>query len=286
MGTYLVTALDGLAFGMLLFTVAAGLVLIYGVMGELNLAHGSLYLLGAGITAVLNPGSLSVLGLALAVGLVAGAGGGAGLAGLLRPLTGGDRHLDQAMITLGLAFLAADAYVTVFGATPLPVAAPTALDGTWRLGPYGYPAYRMVFIAVAAGLAIGLHLVVRRARAGIMLRATVADPGMAAATGIPTTRVRTWAFACGGMLAVAGGVLGAPILGPAPNVDTQVLVWSLIIVVVGGAGSVPATLTAALLVGQVQTLGVITAPALAPFALFTVVVAVLVLRRPPGARTA
>lgn len=275
--TYAVTALDGVAFGLLLFVVAAGLALIFGVMDVLNLAHGSLYLAGAYLAWALAHGSLVGLAAAVAVGTLIGAGGGAALGTAMRPLAA-HRHLDQALATLGISFLAADAFTTAFGGAPLPADPPHLLDGSIRLGGHGYPVYRLAFIVVAAAIAAALHLTVTRSRYGIQLRATVADEVMAAATGINTRRVQTVAMAAGGALAVAAGVLGAPLLGPAPGVDTTVLVLSLIVVVIGGAGSIPGTLGAALLVGQVQTTGVLAAPTAAPFALFAVLLATLTIR--------
>ncbi|GAA2601158.1 branched-chain amino acid ABC transporter permease [Dactylosporangium fulvum] len=280
-GTVAVTAVDGVAFGLLLFTVAAGLALTFGVMDVLNLAHGTLYLAGAYLAYLLTDGTMLGLAVALTAGAVAGAGGGATLAGLLRPLASagpGAGHLEQALVTIGLAFLAADGFTTGFGAVPLPAEPPDVLAGRVQLGGHGYPVYRLVFIAVATVIAVVLHWTVRRTTAGLMLQATVADPGMAAATGIRTGRVRVAALACGGALAVTAGVLGAPLLGPAPGVDTTVLILSLIVVVLGGAGSVPATLGAALLVGQVQTVGVQLAPQIAPFALFGAMLLVLLAR--------
>ncbi|GAA3298521.1 branched-chain amino acid ABC transporter permease [Dactylosporangium vinaceum] len=289
MGTVAVTGLDGVAFGLLLFTVAAGLALIFGVMDVLNLAHGTLYLAGAYLAYLLTDGSMAGLLAAVAVGAAAGASGGAVLAGLLRPLRRGD-HLDQALVTLGIAFLAADGFTTVFGAVPLPTDPPQVLTGRVDVAGHGYPIYRLVFIAVAAGIAVVLHLTLRHTTAGLMLRATVTDPAMAAATGIRTGAVRVAALAAGGALAVTAGVLGAPLLGPAPGVDTTVLILSLIVVVLGGAGSMPHTLAAALLVGQVQTVGVLAAPQAAPFVLFGALLIVLLIRgrgaAAPAARTA
>jgi branched-chain amino acid transport system permease protein len=275
--TYLVTALDGLAFGLLLFTVAAGLTLIFGVMDILNLAHGSLYLAGAYCTYLFSGGSLAGLVAALAVGVLVGVGAGLVLAIAMRPLARFG-HLAQALATLGIAFLAADAFITIFGGAPVPADPPDALAGSLQLGVHGYPVYRLGFIAVAAAVAAAVHLVVTRTRAGVTLRAMVNDPTMAAASGVPTRVVQITAMAGGAVLAVVAGVLGAPLLGPAPGVDTTVLVLSLIVVVIGGAGSIPGTLAGALLVGQVQTLGVLTAPTAAPFALFTVLLIVLTMR--------
>ncbi|MEH1124738.1 branched-chain amino acid ABC transporter permease [Micromonospora sp. CPCC 206061] len=275
--TYAVTAVDGIAFGLLLFTVAAGLTLIFGVMDVLNLAHGSLYLAGAYLAYLLSGGDLLRLGAALAVGVVVGAAGGAALAAAMRPIAG-HGHLDQALATLGIAFVAADGFTTGFGGAPLPTDPPRLLAGSISLAGHGYPIYRLLFIAIAGLLAIGLHLVITRTRHGVMLRATVADPAMAAATGINTRRVQGAALAAGGVLAVTAGVLGAPLLGPAPGVDTTVLVLSLIVVVIGGSSSIPGTLAAALVVGQVQTVGVIVAPSVAPFALLAVLLVTLTAR--------
>lgn len=282
--TYAVTALDGVAFGLLLFTVAAGLALTFGVMNVLNLAHGTFYLAGAYLAYLLTDATMAGLLAALAVGVATGAGGGVALAGLLRPVARAD-HLDQALVTIGIAFLAADGFSTVFSPVPLPADPPRLLAGRLDLGGHGYPLYRLVFIAVAAGIAVALYLAVRRTTAGLMLRATVTDPVMAAATGIRTGVVRVGALAAGGILAVTAGVLGAPLLGPAPGADTTVLILSLIVVVLGGTGSIPGTLAAALLVGQVQTVGVLVAPQAAPFALFGPVLMVLLVRGRSAALT-
>jgi branched-subunit amino acid ABC-type transport system permease component len=274
---YAVTALDGLAYGLLLFVVAAGLTLIFGVMGVLNLAHGSFYLAGGYVAYLLCRGSLADFGVALLVGIIVGAGAGAALGAATRPLARFGPLLYP-LATLGLALLAADAYTAATDGRPLLVDPPHALAGTITIGQFGYPYYRLVFIVLAALLGLALHVVVTRSRFGVQLRATVADPVMAAATGVNTRRVQSLAMAAGGALAVLGGVLGAPIIGPAPGIDNTVLVYSLIIVVIGGAGSIPGTLIGALLVGQVITLGVLISSESASFALFAVLLAVLTVR--------
>src|SRR5690348_15925466 len=131
--TVAVTALDGLAFGLLLFVISAGLTLIFGVLGVLNLAHGSFYLAGAPVAYLPGGGGLLGLALALVVGAVLGAGGGVALGAVLRPLAG-QGHLGQALATLGLAFLAADAYTTGFGGAPLPIDPPHPLGGSMTVG--------------------------------------------------------------------------------------------------------------------------------------------------------
>lgn len=278
--TYLVNGLDGLAYGMVLFTVGAGLALIFGVMDVLNMAHGTLYLAGAYLAAQFTHAGLIGFLVAVLAGLLAGAAGGIVLAVLLRPLRDAG-HLEQALLTLGIAFVASWGFTAGFGGAPMPADPPTLLAGSISVAGHGYPLYRLLFVAAAGVLAAGLHWLVRQSHAGIVLRATVADPAMAAVAGIRTGRVRTIALATGGALATAGGVLGAPLIGPAPGVDTQIMLLCLVVVVLGGAGSIPHTLAAALLVGQVQS-WTATLPGLAPFLLFTAVLAVLLARSNTG----
>ncbi|MGA8116608.1 MAG: branched-chain amino acid ABC transporter permease [Actinocatenispora sp.] len=277
LGSNLVSFVDGIAFGLLLFTLAVGLSLVFGMMNVLNLAHGTFYLLGAYLTYLLSGGSVLSLGLALLVGLLAGGVGGALLAGLVRPLT--DRgHLDQAVLTLGVAFIAADLFSSVFGAGNVPADPPAALTGSISVADQRYPTYRLLFIAVAALLAVLLYLTFERSRFGTLVRATVADRQMVRAMGVDTRKVLAVGYAAGGALAVVGGVLGAPILGPGPGVDSNVLVLSLVVVVIGGLGSVRGALVGALLVGEVQTLGVALLPEYASFLLFGIMLAVLAVR--------
>jgi branched-chain amino acid transport system permease protein len=274
--TVLIDGLDGLAYAMLLFTVGAGLGLVFGVMNVLNLAHGTLYLAGAYLAALLAGTTTAGLLAAVAVGAAAGAGGGILLAGLLRPLPESG-HLEQALLTLGIAFIAEWAFTAGFGGAPLPANPPTVLAGSISVLGHGYPLYPLLLLPVGGLLAIVLHRLLRYSHPGRLLRATIADAGMAAASGIRTGRVRIVALGCGAALAVAGGVLGAPLIGPGPGVDTQILMLSLIVVVLGGAGSIPHTLVAAVVVGLVQAFTV-TVPALAPVLLFAAVLAVLVVR--------
>jgi branched-chain amino acid transport system permease protein len=271
--------IDGIAYGLLLFTVAVGLTMILGVMGVMNLAHGTLYLLGAYLAYELTDGTVAGLALAVAVALTVGAVGGAMLDVLLRPI---HDHRRQALATLGIAFVAVAGFNHWFGGSPLPVGPPDALGGSVALFGHGYPIYRLVFIGIAALIAAALHLVLRHTQAGARLRAVVDDPAMAAATGIRTRTVRIGALAVGGALAVAAGVLGGPLIGPGPGIDTHVLTLSLIVVVLGGAGNIGSTLAAALFVGQVQTVGVALFPDTASFALFVPVLVLLIVKTRRG----
>lgn len=274
---HLVSMVDGVAYGLLLFTLAVGLSLVFGMMDVLNLAHGTLYLAGAYAAYALSDGSWLGLVIALAVGLVVGLLGGGLLAAAVAPLQGRG-HLDQAALTLGISLIAAEVMVMLFGAEVLPTAPPAALGGSVSVLGHTYPVYRLAFIGIAALLAALVYLTFERSSVGALVRATVADRDMVRAMGVDTRKVLFGVFGFGAALAAVGGVLGAPIIAPGPGIDERVLVLSLVVVVIGGLGSVRGALLGALLIGQVQTLGVALVPSYAPFLLFGAMLLVLALR--------
>jgi branched-subunit amino acid ABC-type transport system permease component len=273
----LVSMIDGVAYGLLLFTLAVGLSLVFGMMDVLNLAHGTLYLAGAYVAYALSDGSWGGFLLALVVGGLVGVGGGAVLAAMTQPLAARG-HLDQAVLTLGISFIVADLLFTYFGSEVLPTRPPDALRESTEIFGHSYPVYRLAFILIAAALAALVYLLFERSSLGALVRATVADRDMVRAMGVDTRKVLFGVFAFGAALAAVGGVLGAPILAPGPKVDETVLVLSLVVVVVGGLGSVRGALFGALLIGQVQTLGVALLAAYSPFLLFGVMLLVLAWR--------
>lgn len=273
----LVPMIDGVAFGLLYFTLAVGLSLVFGMMDVLNLAHGTLYLAGAYVAFHLVDGSWLGFAFALAVGLAVGAGGGALLAVLTQPLANRG-HLDQALLTLGVSIIVADLFNVVTGGDYLRADPPAGLAGSSEIAGFTYPTYRLMFIAVAGFLALGVYLLFERSSLGALVRATVADRQMVRALGVDTRKVLVGVFAVGAVLAVLGGVLGAPILQAGPGVDGHVLVSSLVVVVIGGLGSVRGALLGALLVGEIQTLGVVIAPDYASFLLFGAMMLVLAVR--------
>jgi branched-chain amino acid transport system permease protein len=272
----LVSVLNGLAIGFLLFILAVGLSIVFGMMDVLNLAHGALFLGGAYLGAAFSGswgGFLAALGIAAVGGLIAGA--------VLSLMTGPLRrrsHLDQALLTLGVAFVVAELLIIAFGDDPLSVAAPPALDGSVTVLGAVYPAYRLVLIGVGAVLAVAVYLVVERTRIGALVRATVADRDMVATIGVDNRLVTTAVFAVGSLLATTAGVLGGPIYGARPGLDATVLILALVVVVIGGLGSVRGALVGALIIGQVDTLGRMLLPELASFVLFAALALVLVLR--------
>ncbi|SOC53667.1 branched-chain amino acid ABC transporter permease [Ornithinimicrobium cerasi] len=274
---HLVSMVDGVAYGLLLFTLAVGLSLVFGMMDVLNLAHGTLYLAGAYTAYALSDGSWLGLLVALVVGLAVGLLGGGLLAAAVAPLQGRG-HLDQAALTLGIMLIAGELMIMAFGAEVLPTAPPQALADSIPLLGNSYPLYRLVFIGVAGLLAALVYLAFERSSIGALVRATVADRDMVRAMGVDTRKILFGVFGFGAALAAVGGVLGAPIIAPGPGIDERVLVLSLVVIVIGGLGSVRGALLGALLIGQVQTLGVALVPAYAPFLLFGAMLLVLALR--------
>ncbi len=276
-----VPGIDGLGYGLLLFLVASGLTLAYGVGSILNLAHGALCALGAYTAAVLSHGTWGSLGLALAAGCAVGAAGGGCLAVLVAPLAGRG-PLDQALLTVGVALVGADLLGTATGGSALPVVVPAAVAGTTSVAGHRYPVYRLLVIVVALAIAIVGYLALVRTRAGRVVRATVADPDMVACVGISPTRVRTWVLVASGALAGVAGAIGAPIIGAGPGTAESVLLLSVVVVVVGGLGCVPGALVAAIGVGEVQTLGISVLPDwVAPYLLYAAAGAALLLRGRP-----
>ncbi|MGC4747420.1 branched-chain amino acid ABC transporter permease [Micromonospora sp. DT201] len=274
---YLIPALDGVAYGLLVFVAASGLVFCFGVANILNLAHGTLYAIGGYTAAALLDGGWASLALALAVGVLAAAAAGVLLAGLLTPVPTGN-HLTQALLTFGVALAGGSLLVAGFGPDDPQVRVPAALEGSVVVAGHRYAAYRLVFIVVAAVIAAALYLVVRRTRAGMLVRAAVDDAEMVACLGVSPARIRAGVLAAAGALAGAAGVLGAPIIGPGTDTADTVLLLSLVVVVLGGLGSMAGTLLAALAIGEIQTLGVALLPSAAPFLLFAAMAAVLAVR--------
>lgn len=276
-----VTMIDGLATGVLLFVIALGLSLVFGVMDVLNLAHGAIYLVGAYIAvALLGGGSTMTLlafgGAVLLAALVGGASGW-GLSAMVRPVAHRG-HLDQALLTLGIALVVSDLISMRFGNDVRSIPAPDGLDGSVSIFGQSYPLYRLIVIVVGGLLAVAALYVIERTRVGSLVRASVVDPEMVSALGVDTKRLVTGVFAAGAALAAAGGVIGGPILSAYPGLDNKVLLLGLVVVVIGGLGSVSGALVGALVIGQIETLGVSLLPDHASFLVFGVMGLVLLVR--------
>ena len=276
----LITIVDGLAFGVLLFVIALGLSLVFGVMDVLNLAHGALYLVGAYVVAsMVGGGTVTLVAFMGAAVLAAVIGGlaGWGLSAAVKPIAGRG-HLDQALLTLGIALVVTDLISMRFGNDVRSVPAPQGLAESTTVFGQSYPVYRLVVIGVGAVLAVGALLIIERTRVGSLVRATVVDAPMVRALGVNTGRLVAGVFAAGAALATFGGVLGAPILSAYPGLDDRVLLLGLVVVVLGGLGSVSGALVGALIIGQIEVLGVSLLPSYASFLVFGAMALVLLLR--------
>ncbi|MEY8099501.1 branched-chain amino acid ABC transporter permease [Falsihalocynthiibacter sp. S25ZX9] len=258
--------LNGLQFGIMLFLMAAGLTLVFGVMGLINLAHGSLYMVGAFAAAAVAGWTGSFL-LALVAALAASAAAGALMEiVVLRRLYARD-HLDQVLATFALILIFSEATRWVFGSFPLFLNIPEALSGPVTLpGGMQYPLYRLVLIGIGLAVAAGLFLLISRTRLGIQIRAGESDREMIAALGVDIKRLYTVVFAIGAALAGFAGALVGAIQSVQVGMGEPVLILAFVVIVIGGIGSIKGALIGAILVGLTQTLGALFLPMI--FALF------------------
>jgi branched-chain amino acid transport system permease protein len=269
-------AFNGLSYGALLFLLASGLSLIFGVMRVVNLAHGSYFMLGGyvGLSVVWRTGSytLALLCGALAVALV-----GVGMQRLfLQQLPG--QTLGQVLMTIGFALIFQDVALLIWGGDPYTIPVPAALQGVVSAGDLRFPRYRIFIIAVAIVVGALLWLVLDRTRVGAMIRASVDDAEMAQGVGIRTPRVSLAVFALGAALAALGGVIGGGFLGVYPGADFEVLPYAFVVVIVGGLGSLPGAMVGSLLVGLLDNFGKALFPELSYFTLFAPMALILALR--------
>lgn len=252
---FLLQLLNGMQFGILLFLIAAGLTLVFGIMDFVNLAHGVIYMVGAYLavtftqmTGSYGMGLLLTLPATLLVGLV--------LEVLVFRKLYDRPHLDQVLATFGLVMIISEAVEIIWGAAPLSVPMPEALSGSVPLiGPLRYPVFRLVVIAVGLLTALGLWFVITRTRIGMRLRAGATNRAMVSALGVDIKRLFTIIFAFGAMLAGFAGAMVAPILTVDPGMGESVLILAFVVIVIGGIGSIRGAFAGALLVGLVDTLG-------------------------------
>jgi branched-chain amino acid transport system permease protein len=281
LGFWLIQSLNGLALGGLLFLLSSGFSLIFGLMRVANLTHGAYFMLGAYV-------GLSVLwtGWGFVAGVLAGALAVAVLGGLverliLRRLAArppAQRVLAQVLVTLGLAFIVADGCLWLWGGDPMPLPIPPAVGGAVRVLGFAFPFYRLVVVVLSLLVAVALWLGLERTRLGAMIRAGVDDMEMASGMGLPASRLFTAVFCAGAALAGMGGVLGGPILSVYPGLDTDMLPLALVVVILGGMGSLLGAFAGSFIIGFVYTFGQALLPDLAYVILFLPMLLVLVLR--------
>ncbi len=279
MNFYLIQVFNGVSFGMLLFLLAAGLSLIYGVMRILNLAHGSYYILGAYVALSVVQATDSLL-LAAAAGIVVVTLFGVAMERLfLRRVP--REELPQALLTFGFLLIAGDLALWIWGGTPQTLPKPDALGTSLHVGTLFFPAYRVFVIAVGALIGLSLWFLQERTKLGAMIRAAIDDAEIARTTGINVSLLSTLVFALGAALAALGGIIGGPLLGVYPGADFEILLLAFVVVIIGGLGSLKGALLGALLVGLLDNFG----KALFPeFALFTIFapMAIILAVRPTG----
>jgi branched-chain amino acid transport system permease protein len=277
---FLRATMNGVTLAALYFVVASGFTLVFGLMRNVNLAHGSLYLFGAYIGWVVGDATGSWL-LAVATGFLTAALVGLILQmGVFRFMQGQD--LRQTMFTIGLSIVLADIMLWIWGGEIYQFDPPAAIFGKTPF-PFinSYPTYRLVLLATAVVIGLLLWWFLNRTRVGMMIRAGVDDRAMLAASGVNVQRVFAITFALGAGLAGFGGVVGGTALSIAPGEDVRYLLASLVVVIVGGMGSIPGAALGALLVGLVEQLGLAYAPTYG--VVFTFIIMVLVLAfRPQG----
>ena len=276
MSFWLIQSLNSLAFGGVLFTLAAGFSLIFGLMRIANLSHGAYFMLGAYV-------GLSVItrGYGFFAAMVA-AGVSVGLLGvvverlILRRLVG--NTLGQVLATLGIAFIIADFSLWVWGGDPQSVAPPDFLAGSVRLAGQVFPLYRLAVLGLSIALAIGLWLLMEKTRLGMMIRASVDDMQMARGIGIPASRLFSIVFCIGAALAGIGGVIAAPILSVYPGMEADMLPLALVVVILGGLGSLAGAFVGSFLIGFIYSFGQALFPDLAYIILFLPMVVILAVR--------
>jgi branched-chain amino acid transport system permease protein len=276
MTLWIILTINSIALGGLLFLLSAGFSLIFGLMRIPNLTHGALFMLGAYFGVTFLRLELNFWVAAAASALVLGIVGGLIERLLLRRLAG--QELAQVLVTLGLAFMIADICLLVWTGDPIPLATPESLRGVIRAGDVVFPKYRLAVVAVAVVVAVLMWLVLERTKLGATIRAGVDDPEIARVIGIRVSRLFTVVFSFGAALAGFGGVLSGPILSVYPGLDAEMLPLALLIVILGGAGSVPGALLGSFVIGFIYNFGQAMFPELAYVILFLPMVVVLVVR--------
>ncbi len=273
---WIIQTLNGISFGMLLFLLAAGLSLIFGLMKVLNLAHGSFYLLGGYL-------ALTILRLTDSF-LLALAGGALGVVvvavlverTVLRRIYG--EELRQALLTFGFVFIIADQTLWIWGGNPQTLPKPAAFTRSVQLGDIVFPSYRLLVIAVGIVMGVGLWWLQEKTRLGAMIRAGVDDEEMARGIGVNTPLLFTAVFALGAFMAAFGGVMGSALLGVYPGADFEVLLLAFVVVIIGGLGSLKGAFVGGLLVGLIDNFGKALVPQLAYFTVFAPMAAILAIR--------
>ncbi len=274
----LIQVLNGLQYGLLLFLVASGLTLIFGIMGVINLAHGSFYMVGAYFAWSLASYFGNLL-TAILVGIVLSVLLGLALERLLIRHFYGRDHLYQVLLTYGLILIFEQLRSLIWGDEVQGVKVPEIFNHSIALtDTLSYPVYRLVISAACVAIALGLHWLIRHTRLGMMIRAGAHNREMTEAMGINVRMLFAVVFSLGVALAALAGMLAAPVSSVYPNMGSQVLIICFVVVVIGGIGSVKGALVGALLIGLADTFGQVYLPQVAGMVVYLLMAAVLVFR--------
>jgi branched-chain amino acid transport system permease protein len=273
---WIIQVFNGVSYGALLFLLASGLSLIFGVMRIVNLAHGSYFLLGGyvALTVIWTTGSWL---LALPISTLAVAMLGLIMERLFLRQLGVD-PLRQVLLTVGFALLFQQAALDIWGGDSMDIKAPAALDWSVQIGKLFLPVYRLFMIVVAGAVGLTLWVVIERTRMGAIVRATVDDAEMARGVGIDTARVSMSIFALGAFLAALGGVIGGAFVGVYPGLDFEILPLSFAVVIIGGLGSLRGAVVGSLIVGLMDNFGKALFPEVAYFTLYAPMAIILAVR--------
>lgn len=281
-GTFLVQCLNSVQYGLLLFLVASGLTLIFGIMGVINLAHGSFYMLGAYMAFALSPLFGDQFIVMLVAGVVLAAIFGYVLEWAFFSYLYQRDHLQQVLMTYGLILVFEELRSLLIGNDVHGVKAPPWLEGSFALGDLmSYPWYRLFASAACVVLAVGLYYVVNRTRLGMMIRAGASNRDMVRGLGIDIRRLYRIVFAAGVALAALAGMIAAPMSSVYPGMGASVLIICFVVVVIGGIGSITGALVASLLVGFVDTFGKVFFAELSGMGVY-VLMAIVLIWRPEG----
>ena len=281
LASFLIQLLNSVQYGLLLFMLAAGLTLIFGIMGVVNLAHGSFYMLGAYLAWWLSSltGSLT---LAILLGVVLSVLFGLALERLLFRHFYKRSHLDQVLLTFGLIYICEEPRSILWGDDVHGVTIPAALSASIPLTDnLSYPVYRLFMSGLCIALAVGLYLLISKTKLGMKIRAGAFNRDMAESLGVNVKLIQMIVFALGVALAAIAGMIASPISSVYPNMGSSVLIMCFVVVVIGGIGSVRGALIAALLVGLVDTFGKVLFPQVASMLVY-VLMALVLLFKPEG----
>ncbi len=279
LSTFLLQLLNGVQFGVLLFLLASGLTLTFGIMGVINLAHGSFFMIGAYLAYELSVQA----GMPLAVSMAAAIAGTVVIGTLLEwftlaPLVNRN-HLDQVLLTYGLILIFDELATIIWGKNVQPAEIPAVFRGSVNVfGLFDYPLYRLVIIAAGLLTALALYLLISKTRLGMIVRAGTVDRDMVRALGIPVKPIFSIVFGIGAALAALGGIIASPILSISPGMGDRIVIIAFVVVVIGGIGSIRGAFFGALLVGLADVFGKVFFPSFSSLGIYVLMAAILIWR--------